>query len=239
MQTSARTTLIVTAVAGLITACAVGSPLALAIVDRWWQPNWRRLADIGQTYGAASAVFSALAVTGVAVGLIYQARQLRLARVQAARDKHEQLLTLVMGEPETYGTMLGRRLAAMPSVELRRYLYWLMAFNYFKFGYESGVISEHDLRVDGLPAYFASADGRRHWETMSGYLDPRAPAVHRRFRAIVEDEYQKAVAAGPPMPEAVPQNPGAVVRARRRSTSAIVGVALGAAVAGWLIGRRR
>ena len=48
-------------------------------------PDWRHLADIGQAYGAASAIFSALAVAGVAAGLVYQARALRLARVQAIR----------------------------------------------------------------------------------------------------------------------------------------------------------
>jgi hypothetical protein len=240
MRTPARTTLIVAAVASLIATCAIGSPLALALVDRWWQFDWHRLADIGQAYGAASAVFSALAVAGVAVGLIYQGRQLRLARIQVTRDKHEQLLILAMGDIDTYGAMFGQRFAAMPSVQVRRHFFLVMAFNYFKLAYEGGTMNEHYLRTDGLGAYFESAEGRRHWEAISRNLDPHAPAVHRRFYAIVEDEYRKAVAAGPPMPEPVPQPPEAVVPARQPSTPAIVGASLAAAaVAGWLIGRRR
>ncbi|GAA4475272.1 DUF6082 family protein [Phytohabitans houttuyneae] len=237
--TSTRTTLIAAALAGLAVACAAGFPLALAIIDRWWQPDWRRLADIGQAYGAASAVFSALAVAGVAAGLIYQGRQLRLVRIQVARDKHEQLMTLAINDHDTYGPMFGSAFAAMPPTQLRRRLFCVMALNYFRLGYEGGVINEKNLRAEVLPAYFSAADSRQHWAAASQDWLAHQPPIYRRFGAIVNDEYRRAVASGPPTPEPIQHPLEAVTPPQRRPATTLVGAMAAAAVAGWLIGRRR
>ncbi|WP_433060082.1 DUF6082 family protein [Dactylosporangium sp. CS-033363] len=86
MSSRVRTGLAITTVCAAAVACALASPFALAMARRWPNVEWADLADVGQAYGAASAAFSALAVAGVAAGLIFQGRQLRLAQIQAAKD---------------------------------------------------------------------------------------------------------------------------------------------------------
>ncbi|WP_431313324.1 DUF6082 family protein [Streptomyces antnestii] len=39
--------------------------------------DWGKLSDISQAYGAVSVVFSAIALAGVALSLLYQVRQTR------------------------------------------------------------------------------------------------------------------------------------------------------------------
>ncbi|TDD15987.1 DUF6082 family protein [Nonomuraea diastatica] len=52
-------------------------------------------SDIGETYGAASAVLSALALIVIGV----QAREMRFAREEAERSHHFQLLQLQIENP--------------------------------------------------------------------------------------------------------------------------------------------
>ncbi|WP_238015270.1 DUF6082 family protein [Dactylosporangium sp. AC04546] len=241
MRTQVRPAVTTVVVAGVVVLCAVGSPLVLSITDGWWHPDWRRLADIGQAYGAASAALSALAVVGVAAGLGYQGRQLRLARIQATRDKHERLLMLAIQDPDAYGVMFGPEFATMPATQLRRSFFCVMALNYFKLAYEAGTLSEQNLRTEALPAYFASADSRRQWESSADdWLAERSPKAARRFAEIADDEYRKAIAAGPPVSEPVPAPPAPPGRRQAGVTPVVLGAAVTAAVAiGWLIGRRR
>src|SRR4051812_24378509 len=101
MRQRTITVVAATSLAALTIVCAFGFPALLMVADHWWQPNWVKLANIGQAYGAASAVFSAVAVVGIAASLIYQSHTVRLQRVQIAHDKHERLLMQVMEDPDT------------------------------------------------------------------------------------------------------------------------------------------
>jgi hypothetical protein len=53
------------------------SPLALSWLDTLAGVNWSRLSEIGQTYGAASAILATLAFGGVAVSVFLQAQQIK------------------------------------------------------------------------------------------------------------------------------------------------------------------
>ena len=50
--------------------------------------DWPSLSDVGQTYGAVSALVTALALGGVMISLLYQARDVSTARSQATRTFH-------------------------------------------------------------------------------------------------------------------------------------------------------
>src|SRR5690349_8108119 len=75
------------------------SPAALNLVARIPGMNWARLSNVGQTYGAISALLTALALGGVVISLIYQARDVRTAREQASRAVHQELLKIEMEDP--------------------------------------------------------------------------------------------------------------------------------------------
>ena len=65
-------------------AIVAPSPLALTALLNF-KLNWSRLSSIGQTYGAVSALLSSLAISGIAISLLYQARDSRTA--PRARDR--------------------------------------------------------------------------------------------------------------------------------------------------------
>jgi hypothetical protein len=71
----------------LLIVLAVGlvavSPLALDIFGN--SPAWTQRSEIGQTYGAAAALLSVLALVGISISLILQAREAKIAREYASR----------------------------------------------------------------------------------------------------------------------------------------------------------
>src|SRR5216684_1108380 len=71
------------------------SPLALAWLKNL-NRNWLQLSNMGQTYGAISALISSLALGGVVVSLIYQARDLRTTRNQGIRSFQHHLIEMEM-----------------------------------------------------------------------------------------------------------------------------------------------
>ncbi|MGH3381602.1 MAG: DUF6082 family protein [Actinoallomurus sp.] len=75
------------------------SPIALGVFNGGTD-HWERLSFIGQTYGAASAVISVLALVGIVATLSYQAREVKLSREEARRQAIGDLLPPVMVQVE-------------------------------------------------------------------------------------------------------------------------------------------
>lgn len=78
--------------------------------------SWARRGDIGQTYGAAAALLSVLALGGVAVSLVLQARESKANREHASRLIHTDLLKMAM---DTSGSTLARCEPTHPKVAER------------------------------------------------------------------------------------------------------------------------
>lgn len=111
---STRSTL-TTAVVLLIAATAVAligvSPIALGAFHGPTD-KWERFSFIGQTYGAASAIVSVLALVGIVMTLSYQARETKLAREETRRQAVSDLLKMAMEDPdldECWGPVPGPR----------------------------------------------------------------------------------------------------------------------------------
>ena len=176
------------------------SPLLLRQLGRIGGVDWVRLSYIGQTYGAASATLSALAVGGVAISLFLQARQARATNIQMVRDYQRELIKMALENPNLYLPCL--RPVGLSDIgvdDIRQNLYSNLRMSYAQMGYEVGTISEAALRRDFLEGIFQGAVGRECWSHSRErwYLDTRSRA--RRFWGIVDDEYEKAVASGPPI----------------------------------------
>ncbi|MBG0568019.1 DUF6082 family protein [Actinoplanes aureus] len=245
-----RTAVTVVATTGLVAAIAFASPAALALADLFWKPDWRHLADIGQAYGVASAIFSALAVAGVAASLVYQARALRLARVQAIRTTHWELLTTAMERPSLFAPAAGLKQWQATTMKPEQFWYATAFVNYWHSAFDAGLHTEASLRDGSLPNFFASELGRQWWTTSHSAktwrtsIDP----VTRRFAQILDEEYAKAAAAGPPLPASAfrpeqPDTPRTEPRTARPpgnlTGTILLGAVATAAMVGWLAGRRR
>ncbi|MEV4456717.1 DUF6082 family protein [Microbispora sp. NPDC049633] len=57
-------------------------------------PRLAQTQYVGQTYGAASALLSALALTGVSASLALQAKESRAARKDSGRNHHLRLIRM-------------------------------------------------------------------------------------------------------------------------------------------------
>lgn len=187
---------------------AVGGTLALVLLSPFiliWvgavrAEDWNRLSAIGQTYGAASAVLSALALGGIAVSLIVQSRDGRAQQATSVREFHRELLELTSLEPHRLLPCWGWTLGEDISEDFARQIMFAhMICNYMALGYELDVTSETQLRQLTLKHFFDSEIGREYWERMGRETSSgRTSKMIQRFTAIAEDEYRKAVEAGPP-----------------------------------------
>ena len=100
LMLSRRLLLIITLTVGLIavTGLVIFSPFALATLVHL-KVNWLELSNIGQTYGAVSALLSSLALAGVIASLLYQSRSNKNAVEQRVRTLQFDLLRMAMTDP--------------------------------------------------------------------------------------------------------------------------------------------
>lgn len=94
---TATLALLVLAILGAIGAVIL-TPLAVSRIPSDAETDWARLSDVGQTYGAASALLSVIALGGVAMSLHLQRRESKAAREQALRGLHADLLRMALDD---------------------------------------------------------------------------------------------------------------------------------------------
>ena len=221
-MTSAAAGVAVLVVLGLV----VVSPLALSAVGAGYAGDWGRLSDIGQTYGATSAVLSALALGGVAVSLLLQARQGRAERIQAIRGLHTDLVKMQLDDLPTYLPCWGP-LDLPTDDDRRRHIYTNLLMQYAWMGYEIGTVPEPLLR-DMLGNMFRGDVAGRYWPLArtSWVASTGGTRTGRRFLQIVDDEFGRAPATPP-------------VRDDRKDHTRLLAAGAAAAVVAGLIWRRR
>lgn len=161
--------------------------------------NWGKLSDISQTYGAS---LSAVAVLGVAAGLVYQARQIAVATEDAYRASHRQLITMSLDDP-TLMVCWEPWPITVSLPEAKQIAFTNLIVSSWFTDYQLKRINDDGLRVL-LRAHFGGEVARKHWQ-ISGTQrrqinealgDSRA----LRFVAVVDEMYAEAVSAGPPTP---------------------------------------
>lgn len=203
---SSRVSLIVILL--LIVVLSVGligaSPLALDAF-RGSTSHWNRLSAIGQTYGAASAVLSVLAVLGVAVTLVLQARDSRALRLQAIRESHIRLLEMAMNDPEL-NKVWGPSGLSDPFVQQRQNMYANMILSQWEMSYATRTLTDDHLKL--LAAEFLSGTiGREFWRiARQARLDTSEGKLNRRFHEIIDEEYQRLLTV-PAIPPSEPRTP--------------------------------
>jgi hypothetical protein len=184
-------TLIVVAVIGIGTLAA--APFILLTL-RDQTHDWNELSDIATTYGAAAAFLSVLALAGVAVSLIFQARETKANREQALRSLHVDLLKMAMDD-EVYRRCWGPFFDSDDPDAQRAQMYTNMIFSHWQLVYELNALSEEHLRQSAF-VVLSGDEGHQFW---TGARAMRAVAAstkrERRFHEIIEEEYQRATAA--------------------------------------------
>lgn len=218
-------TLIIAATIGIVTA----SPLALGGLGGMAK-DWDRLSLIGQTYGAASALLSVLALIGISVSLILQARENKANREQALRVSHTDLMRKAMEDP-LYARVWGALTPPGDFDSQREHMYVNLIISHWEMEYGLGAITEEHLRAIAR-GLFAEEAGRRYWRfarpvRMISSMGRR----EERFHRILDEEFTKAHDPSEPIPHAERTEP---TRTKRRLQRRLLVAVVIAAVVGYL-----
>lgn len=223
---------------GLLAAFAavviVAPALVLVLVATRDSVPWQRLGDVGEAFGAVSAVVSAIALLGVVTSLVIQQRQNRVMEEQTVRQRHFELVRLTIEHPE-FRYAWGERPDADNDASLLVFgnlivAHWLMLWRIRN-------IDEKTLRRSAA-GYFAGSVGRRHWQR--GGPDWATPDRRaEQFVAILNEEYRKAVSAGPPVSIPPPATRRREASGNRWWLAAGIAMAGAAILAARQAGRRR
>ncbi|WP_159079267.1 DUF6082 family protein [Plantactinospora sp. BC1] len=182
-----------------------------AILNRLYTSgdDYSRASDIGQAYGAASALLAALALLVVSASLAVQYGQFRYERIQAIHQRTEDLVKLAIENPE-YCQCWGSRVSP-EHVDERLFYYCSLIIKSWTRAWERGGLTAPEAR-NFLAQFFDSEVPRLFWQRHGDwhlYRKPRTRAA--RFMALVNEEYLRAVKVGPPSrpyePPGFPVNP--------------------------------
>lgn len=187
-------------VAGILSLILV-SPLFLREITHVKGVDWQRLSDAGQTYGAASALLSGIALIGVAATLLVQTRQDKVERIRIVRERHVELARMTASDPQVYGPIVGVNVKSQADADnYRAHVMVTLWMNYARMGYQMDVLSERSLRGELFAEMFQSEVTRDWWKSVREHWlnNPVPERRARRFSKMINEEYLKAIASGPP-----------------------------------------
>jgi hypothetical protein len=194
-----------TAVACLIAISLIAfSPVALTRLEGL-SKEWGKLSNIGQAYGAISALISSLALAGVIVSLLYQARAGHTAREQSMRTLQQELIRMEMADPTlmtAMGAPWGLPIAA-ESAKIREHLYIHMWTTFWAGNYVVGELTAPAVRKLVRSELFNSRAGRTYWAAIRGNVLSTNEGKYRHFALIVDEVYRKVIANNTPVADPV------------------------------------
>jgi hypothetical protein len=182
------TTIACLAVLGIV----ILSPLALTSLEHL-DRNWSELSNIGQTYGVISALISSLALGGVIVSLLYQARDGRTAREQSMRAVQQQLIRMEMDDPTLMNATGAPWNLAIPAVSssIREYLYIHMWVSFWVGQYAIGEMSTQAVKTTARNELFSSQAGRSYWAAVGQRMLNTSTGRYYHFTRLLDEEYHK------------------------------------------------
>jgi hypothetical protein len=171
-----------------VSALVIISPLALRAIALIPNISWPELSNIGQTYGAVSALLAALALVGVAASVLMQNRELRHSRWESGRARHFEIIRMALDDP-LYRQVYGAR--AMPENEARLEGYVNLLLEYWAMLWEFGDIQEERLRTI-LAELLGSSAGHAYWQKFGSSRLHEAGTKHERaFQRIADEVYRE------------------------------------------------
>lgn len=178
-----------TSVGLLLTFAAVTiaalSPLAMVWVADL-PVQWAPLAEVGQAYGGASALLSALALSGIAISILIQRHQNRISQLYSLRQRQFEIVKLALESPE-YLYVDGPLVVADKTARLKVYANLLVG--HWAMVWDLGEMGDDWLRLSAGRLF--DAELAREWwmDWGSSYLGPRR---RRKFVEILTQECEQA-----------------------------------------------
>jgi Family of unknown function (DUF6082) len=189
----------------VILGLVVISPFALEVLAHSRQ-NWSQLSNIGQTFGAVSALLSSLALVGVVISLLYQARDSRTAHEEASRKFQHDLLKMELDDPSLMNAFGAPYGLSIPNDFIRQFLFIQMWVSYLSGNYAIGESSEANIRQFAANELFRSTAGRSYWKAAGQLQLGLSKGRRNRFFRLLDDEYEKALSRNVPIASPVMTN---------------------------------
>ncbi len=207
-------------------AAVVLSPMALDAAAGSLGVDWARLSEVGQSYGAASALLAAIALCVVAYSAWLQVRQTQVSQLQSARTLQLELLRMAIERPE-YRSVLGDDLLRLDAQRWREHIYMNLWIMYLQMAFITGALDEEGVRRILAGELFNGTAGIEYWPlARPAFQAEAASRRHQRFVRLVDEEHAKATAT-----RALSRDVGASEQPRHKASRAvkvIVGAGLAA-----------
>jgi hypothetical protein len=124
--------------------------------------DWVSIGNLGQAYGAVSAIATSLALVGIAATTWLQVKQSQLSAAQAARTQQFQIFNRAWDDP-----LLLESIVNIKDVTERQMIRQLTFINqyimYLRMGAKSGEISYAEVTTIAAEA-FSTPSGREYWK---------------------------------------------------------------------------
>jgi hypothetical protein len=136
-----------------------------------------------------STLVSSIALVGVAISLLLQARQLRANQVQVTYASQLELLKLGLDNPSII-TELGMGYGGTEDLVKSIYLNWYIT--HLAISFDTGIMNKPNLE-GSLKGLFAVEDSRRWWaDARQSYRNDTSSRRRKAFFAIVDGQFQQA-----------------------------------------------
>jgi hypothetical protein len=178
---------------GVAVVLVVLSPLMVDWLGRHLRVDAQLVNQIGESYGAISALLSGIGLCLVGISTFLQMRQTEIGRLHAVRALQLDLLRMSLDEPE-YRVALGVNLSSLNETAWRRHAYVNLWMMYLQMNYLACGMQEQGLRKILEGELFAGDAGKGYWQRARAvFIAEAISRRHRDFVRIVDDVYFKSV----------------------------------------------
>jgi hypothetical protein len=232
----------VAALAGTISVALIvlvaASPLALRELASSFDLNWSSLSNIGQTYGAVSALITGLALGGVAISLFYQAKDVSTTRSQAVRTFHHELLRMELDDEDCMWASGAPWGTAVPANyrDLRLHVYVHMWVSFWESQFIIGEMPEEAVRSSATEL-FSGISGRDYWRRAGQQRLSLYKGRRLAFVRIMDEEYREAIKTSVVTPQKTASQHEAVEAVKPKNSKSAMPFVMSAAaglITGWL-----
>lgn len=163
--------------------------------------DWHSLSDVGQAYGFLSVIFSGAALIGVVVSLSFQAHQTKISNEEERRAALRELILTSINDPDLLVCWAPSGIPLSLALTKQLNFTHLIVMQWYS-DYLLKRMNDKAARVQ-LALHFKGERAREHWADRSmnwrEFAEASADEQQIRFVNLMDQEYENAVASGPPI----------------------------------------
>lgn len=168
------------------------TPIALTFLGSIGSRDWDTLNDVSGSYNIIGVMLSSIALLAVTMSLLQQREEVRIARSDAIRNRHDEVYGMAIADPELLACLKGSKWSHLSEIEFKQVNYINIVVNGWLFGYRIGHLDEKALR-GSVQEVLTSGPGRIFARTMRSewIFSADEPTLEERFVKIILTEFDR------------------------------------------------